>query len=259
MVDFSFSMNQLEYFLLIMVRIASFVYIAPVFGNSAVTRRVKIGISFFVSILLYGIVPHPELSYEGVIGYSICVVKETITGLLIGFSANICSSILLFAGNIIDMDIGLSMATEFNPDMSTQITITGNFYYYMVMLLLVASDMHTYVLRAACDSFYLIPVGQTAFEWDNLLATMTKYMSDLVIIGFRIFLPVFACIMVLNCILGIMAKVAPQMNMFAVGMQLKVLVGLTVIFLTIFLIPHIANFIFEEIKTMVGMVIESMY
>jgi flagellar biosynthetic protein FliR len=65
--------------------------------------------------------------------------------------------------------------------------------------------------------------------------------------------------MVLNCILGIMAKVAPQMNMFAVGVQLKVLVGLTVIFLTIFLVPNIANFIFREIKTMVGMVIESMY
>jgi flagellar biosynthetic protein FliR len=56
-----------------------------------------------------------------------------------------------------------------------------------------------------------------------------------------------------------MAKVAPQMNMFAVGVQLKVLVGLTVIFLTIFLVPDIANFIFREIKTMVGMVIESMY
>jgi flagellar biosynthetic protein FliR len=102
-------------------------------------------------------------------------------------------------------------------------------------------------------------VGGTDFAWDNLLSAMTRYMGDLFVIGFRIFLPVFACIMILNCILGIMAKVAPQMNMFAVGMQLKVLVGLTVIFLTIFLIPHIANFIFEEIKTMVGMVIESMY
>jgi flagellar biosynthetic protein FliR len=157
------------------------------------------------------------------------------------------------------MDIGLSMATEFNADMSTEATITGDFYYYIVMLLLVISDMHTYVLRAACDSFYLIPIGGVVFEWDNLLATMTKYMADLCIIGFRIFLPVFACIMVLNCILGIMAKVAPQMNMFAIGVQLKVLVGMTVIFLTIFLVPNIANFIFQEIKTMVGMVIESMY
>jgi flagellar biosynthetic protein FliR len=259
MVDVSFSLDNFEYFLLILVRISAFVYVAPIFGNTAVPRRTRVGLSFFVTLLLYNIVPRSELSYESVVGYAVCVVQEAIAGLLIGFAANICSSIILFAGNIIDMDIGLSMATEFNMDMSTEITITGNFYYYIVMLLLVVSDMHTYVLRAACDSFYLIPVGGVVFEWDNLLTTMMKYMSDMFVIGFRIFLPVFACIMVLNCILGIMAKVAPQMNMFAVGVQLKVLVGLTVIFLTIFLVPHIANFIFQEIKTMVGMVIESLY
>jgi flagellar biosynthetic protein FliR len=259
MVNITFSLANFEYFLLILVRIASFAYVAPVFGNTAVPARMKIGLSFFVAVLLYDAVPHGTLDYESVIGYAVLVVKEAVTGLLIGFAANICSSIIMFAGNIIDMDIGLSMATEFNPDMNMEITISGDFYYYIVMLLLIISDMHTYVLRAACDSFYLIPIGGAVFEWDNLLATMTKYMTDLCVIGFRIFLPVFACIMVLNCILGIMAKVAPQMNMFAIGVQLKVLVGMTVIFLTIFLIPNIANFIFEEIKTMVGMVIESMY
>ena len=65
--------------------------------------------------------------------------------------------------------------------------------------------------------------------------------------------------MILNCVLGIMAKVAPQMNMFSVGIQLKILAGLIVMFLTIFLLPSIANFIFREIKTMVVMVIEGMY
>ena len=58
-------------------------------------------------------------------------------------------------------------------------------------------------------------------------------MGDLFVIGFRIFLPFFACIMVLNCVLGIMAKVAPQMNMFVVGMQLKVFVGLVLLFLLV--------------------------
>jgi flagellar biosynthetic protein FliR len=259
MVNITFSLANFEYFLLILVRIASFSYVAPVFGNTAVPARMKIGLSFFVAVLLYNVVPHSTLDYESVIGYAVLVVKETITGLLIGFAANICSSIIMFAGNIIDMDIGLSMATEFNPDMNMEITISGDFYYYIVMLLLIISDMHTYVLRAACDSFYLIPIGGTVFEWDNLLGTMTKYMTDLCVIGFRIFLPVFACIMVLNCILGIMAKVAPQMNMFSVGMQLKVLVGFTVLFLTSYLLTGVADLIFREMKTMVKLFAEGMY
>lgn len=259
MIDFTFSLDNFEYLLLILVRISSFVFVAPIVGHPAVPNRTKIGLSFFVSILIYNVVPHPELDYVSVVGYAVCVLQEGITGLIIGFAANICNSIILFAGNIIDMDMGLSMATQFNPDMNTEATISGDFYYYIVMILLILSDMHTYVLRAACDSFYVIPIGGAVFEWDNLVTTMVKYLTDLCIIGFRIFLPVFACMMILNCILGVMAKVAPQMNMFAVGIQLKVLVGMGVIFLTIFMIPDIANFIFREIKTMVGMVIESMY
>lgn len=65
--------------------------------------------------------------------------------------------------------------------------------------------------------------------------------------------------MILNCVLGIMAKVAPQMNMFSVGMQLKVLVGFVVIFLTVFLLPDIANMILKEIKLMVRLIAEGMY
>ena len=249
MIDYSFSMADFEYFLLILVRIASFMYIAPFFGDSAVPSRVKIGLSAIVAVFMYNIIERPELSYISTIGYAMLVVKEGITGLLIGFSAYICNSIVVFAGNLIDMDIGLSMATEFNPSMNTESTITGNFYYYIILLLLMVSDMHTYLLRAVCDSFSV----------DHLMTAMTKYMTDLFVIGFRIFLPFFACMMILNCILGIMAKVAPQMNMFSVGIQIKLLVGFVVLFLTIYLVPSIANFIINEIKTMVVLIIEGMY
>ena len=179
--------------------------------------------------------------------------------MLIGFAANICNSIVLFAGNIIDMDIGLSMATEFNPDMGTESTLTGSLYYYLVLLLLVSSNLHTYLIRAIADSFTVIPIAGQKFAWDHLLKAMVQYMGDLFVIGFRIFLPFFACIMILNCVLGIMAKVAPQMNMFSVGMQLKVLVGFVVLFLTVFLLPSVADYIFSEIKTMVKLIAEGMY
>lgn len=259
MVDVSFSLVGFEYFLLILVRIASFVFAAPILGQRGIPRQIKIGLSVFVSILLYNVVSHPELEYVSVVGYAVYVLREGITGLLIGYAANICSSIVLFAGHMVDVDIGLSMATQFNPDMNSEMTITGNIYYYMVMLLLLISDMHLWVLRAVCDSYYLVPIGGTDFQMDGLLAAMMRYISDLFIIGFRIFLPIFACIMILNCILGIMAKVSPQMNMFAVGIQLKVLVGMGILFLTIFMLPRVADFVYVEIKNMVGLFIDSMY
>ena len=84
-------------------------------------------------------------------------------------------------------------------------------------------------------------------------------MIHYIIIGFRIFLPIFAVIMIMNCVLGVMAKVAPQMNMFSIGIQLKVLVGYVVLFLVIFLFPSVAEMVFEEIQKMVVLFIEGMY
>ena len=259
MVNFTFTLDNFEYFLLILVRITCFVYVAPLLGQTGIPNQVKIGLSFFTSILLYSVVARPEFSYESVVGYAVVVLKEGITGLLIGFAANICNSIVLFAGTVIDMDIGLSMASEFNPDMGTEVTLTGNFYYYLVMILMITSNFHTYLIQAIADSFSVIPIAGQVFDWDHMLNTIVRYMGDIFVIGFRIFLPFCACIMILNCVLGIMAKVAPQMNMFSVGMQLKVLVGFMVIFLTVFLLPDVANMILKEIKTMVRLIAEGMY
>lgn len=259
MVNYSFSLLTFEYFLLILVRISCFVFIAPFYGMQNVPGRVKIGLSFFVSLILFQVLPETSVEYTGIVGYSIIVVKEGITGLLIGFAANICNSIILLAGNLLDMNIGFSMAMEYNPQMQTQASVSANLYNYLLLLLLVVSNMHHYILRALTDSYRLIPVNGQVFRWDHLLQGMITYMGDSFVIAFRIILPVFACIMILNCILGIMAKVSPQMNMFAVGMQLKVLLGLTVMFLTIGLLGNISDFVFDEMKRTIVSVIRGMY
>lgn len=259
MIDYSFSLIDFEYILLILVRIASFIFVAPFFSQRGVPAQAKIGLAFFSAIIVYGAVPHPTLEYGGVLGYGYAVLQEGITGLLIGFAAYICNSIVVFAGSLIDMDIGLSMAQQFNPDMSMQMTSTGTLYYYLVFAMLIATNMHHYILQAVCDSFYVAPIGGAVFQWDELLFAMTTYMIDLFVIGFRIFLPVFAVIMIMNCILGVMAKVAPQMNMFSIGIQLKILAGLVVIFVTIFLFPGVTDMVFHEMKKMVVLVIEGLY
>lgn len=212
-----------------------------------------------VSLLLYQILPKTALDYEGVFGFGVIIIKEGITGLLIGFAANVCNSIILLAGNMIDMEIGLSMATEFDPMTNTQVNITGQLYNYFILLLLIITDMHHYILRAVVDSYELIPVNGQVFDWDHLFTSFLMYMTDMFVIAFRIILPVFVVMMILNSILGIMAKVAPQMNMFAIGMQLKILVGFLVLFLTIRLLPNISNFIFTEMKKLMVAFIEGMY
>lgn len=259
MVNYSFSLITFEYFILILVRISCFIYIAPFFGMQNTPGRVKIGLSVFISFLLFQIIPKESLGYTGIVGYSIIVLKEGITGLLIGFAANICNSIIVFSGKVIDMEIGLAMANMYDPTTQTQSGLTGTMYNYFIMLLLIGTDMHHYILRALIDTYQLIPVNGAVFDWDHLMGSMAMFVSDLMVLGFRIVLPIFACSMILNCILGIMAKVAPQMNMFAVGIQLKILLGFGIMFLTVTLLPSIANMIFTEMKRMIVSVVEGMF
>ena len=258
MIQYDFSYNDLLYFLLIFVRVASFVFIAPFFSMGNTPTRVRAGLSFFIAILLYHTLPETELVYSGLLEYTIIVLKEVITGLLLGFGTNFCTSIMSFAGQIVDMDIGLSMASMYDPTTKQQTSISGVIYNYMIMLMLIISGMYRYLLSAFVEAYTLIPINGMVFRFNKMLTSFISFMTDFVVIGFRICLPVFIVMVLLNAILGVLAKVSPQLNMFAVGIQLKILVGLGVLFLTMTMLPDAAGFVFDQMKKVMVSFVESM-
>ena len=83
-------------------------------------------------------------------------------------------------------------------------------------------------------------------------------MFDYILISFRICLPIVASIMLLNAVLGVLTKTAPQIHMFSVGIQLKIFVGMSVLMITIGLLPSVSEYIFKEMRTMVTVMVESM-
>ncbi len=258
MLDYSFSYADLEFFLLILIRVASFIFSAPFFSMSNTPRNVRIGLSFFVALLLYHVVPEQRVVYDTLIGYFVIVMKETITGILIGFAANLSFSVVAFAGHIADMEMGLSMASLMDPATKQNTSITGIYYNYTVMLMLMISGLHRYLLKALAETYTLIPVNGAVFRSDGLLSSMLEFMANYIIIGFRICLPIFAVMIILNAVLGVLAKVSPQMNMFAVGIQMKVLVGLSILFFSTSMLPSAANFIYEQMQHIVSVFVEVM-
>lgn len=259
MVNIQFTQGNLEQLLLIFVRISAFIFTAPFYSVNNVPRRVKALFAFFIAIVIYPVLPKGSLAYSTVIEYAIIVLRETIAGLLIGLSANICYSIIAFAGKIIDMDIGFAMVSVLDPISKEQTSITGTFYNYIFMLVLVCSDMPHYLLRAIIDAYQLIPLGNVQFDMNGLYRSFVTYLGDYMVIGFRIVLPIFAVTLVANIILAILAKVAPQMNMFVIGIQLKIFMGLITILLTIGMFNNVSNYIFTEMKKMIVSMIQGMY
>ena len=241
----SITLQQLEFFLMIVVRMAGFIYTAPFFGLRNVPLRVKTGLTIALAVVMFYVLPYEPLEYVGVIGFALLVVEETLCGLILGFVANICYQILAFSGQILDMEIGFSMVNEMDPVTSAQVTVSGNMYSYAVMLMMMITYMHHYLLDALIDTYTLVPIGKAAIN-PMIYSVVVELIGQYFVLGFRIVLPVFAAMLIVNSVLAILARVAPQLSMFVIGIQLKVFVGLAVMVVMIKMIPGIASLIFDK-------------
>lgn len=244
-----FTLQQFEFYLVILARIAAFIYAAPFFSMNTVPQRVKIGLSAVLAYLVFTIFPYQPLEYSGALGYLFLVASNVLVGVVLGLFANIATYILSFAGQIMDMQIGFSMATEYDPATRNTVSLTSNIYNYAVLLIMLVARLHYYIIEAIVDSFELIPLNGVALNTE-IYKLMVQFVTDFCVIGFRIALPVFAAMMIVNAVLAILAKVAPQMNMFVIGIQLKVLIGLAVLVVITLQLDAISDFIFDQMLSM---------
>ena len=259
MIDHTFSYTDLEYFLLIFVRISCFVVTAPFFSIQNIPRRAKAGWSFFLAFIVYQTMDmHVVPQYNTLYGYAALVLKEAIAGLMIGFFANICNSVINLAGRLADMEIGISMISLLDPTTREQTGFTGVLYQYSIMLIMMVTNLHHYFIRAMSETFTIIPIGMARFSSDKIMTVIMQYLDDYVFIAFRICLPVVATIMLTNAVLGILVKTAPQINMFSVGIQIKLFIGLATLMITIGVLPSASDFIFNEMKVMMTAVVRSL-
>ena len=253
----SFTVEYLEYIMLVFIRVASLVAVSPFFSSKEFTLKLKAYIALFLSIIVVNTLDYHSVQYNSVLGYCGLALTEAITGILIGMGSMLCLYILNFSGHMIDMEIGFSMVQEMDPTTNAASTVTSNLYSYVFMLFFLVSDMHYFIIDALYDSYQLIPIGGARFS-GNLYTIIITYITDYFIIGFRIILPIFACILVINIVLGILAKIAPQMNMFVIGMQLKIMVGLFLVFITLQLFSGVSDFLFQEMQKMTQYFIQNM-
>lgn len=241
----NFTVENLEFLLAILVRISAFLIVAPVFSLRDFPVRGKLLLSAAVAIVVYFVTPYEPLVYGGVIGYAVLIIKEAVVGLILGLFANLAYYILSLAGQLIDMEVGLSNTQELDPQSQVSVTISSTILNYSVIMTLIVTNMHLFILKAVIDSFTAIPVGGLVLK-EAIFQQYLAYMGSYMILAFRIVLPEFAAMLVVNTILAILAKAAPQLNMFVIGFQLKIFVGITVLVIMLLLLPGISDMIFEN-------------
>ncbi len=225
-------LNSVELFLLIFVRMTGLFVIAPIFGRNMPTY-IKIGIALTSAILMASVVKVDHvIEINGYLLYAFYIIKEFIVGLVIGFVAYAFFTSIYIAGQIIDMQIGFGMVNVFDPITNIQVPITANLYYMVAMLIFLATNGHHILLKALYQSFRLIPIASAGMG-PNMKDNIIEVFRQMFSIGFKIAAPILAAILIADVVLGIISKTIPQMNVFVLGMPLKILVGLILIMITI--------------------------
>lgn len=257
MIEKTFSIYHWEYYLMILVRVMGVIAYAPIFGTFPVTRRARLFIGVAIAYIMIAIHPYEPLNYTTFLEYTIILIKELVVGITMGFTANITLTIINMAGQFIDREMGFSMVSSFDSNFNTETTITAQYYEMLVMVIMLCSNMHYYIISALADSFILIPVGNVVIDTGQLFDTMMSYISTYFVISLRICLPILVATIIVSVVLGVLAKTAPQMNMFVIGIQLKIFVGFAVLFVTLQFLPTVTNYVYEQMQDIVEKVMQS--
>lgn len=236
----------IDTFLLILVRVLGMILIMPFMNNKNVPNMSKVAFSFFFSVILMTIIPiDSQISSVYLLDYGLYIIKEFLTGWVIGFGVFVAFSILTLAGQFIDYQIGFSMVNVFDPLSQTQITITGNLYYFLFLMIFLTSRSYYYIFKGLVSSFYFIPLGQMTVSV-SLFDDFLLFFNTFFLIALQIAAPIFFVMILTNAVLGILARTVPQLNMFVIGFPLKILLGLLVLFITLYLFGNVSEIVIEE-------------
>ncbi|TYQ13174.1 UNVERIFIED_CONTAM: flagellar biosynthetic protein FliR [Acetivibrio alkalicellulosi] len=242
-------LNGIEVFLLVFVRMTGLFVIAPIFGRRNIPAYFKIGFSFMLALMLVSSLEVKNVLYfSNVYEYFILVLKEFVVGITLGYVSYAIFSAIYLAGQLIDMKVGFGVVNVIDPLSNIQVPITSTFYFIVCMLVFLICNGHHILIRALFYSYDYVPLGEVFFS-NELLNDIIRIFGNIFLISFRISGPVVAAILISDVALGILSKTVPQLNVFVVGMPLKILLGLSVMMLTI---PMFISLIESLIRGMDG-------
>ena len=205
---------------------------APVLSSRAVPMRVKVALALFVALACQATIPS-SLEYSIASPNALGVVfQQVLIGLSIGFAVRLVFAAMELAGEVVGFQMGLNFAAFFDPSLNSQSSAVARFFGQMATLLFVVLNGHIMVLMAVTKSFKAFPVNP---RFLNTMTSMQLYRlgADLFASALWIALPMVAMLLFVNLALGVISRVAPQINIFAVGFPVTLVVGIVGIAVTL--------------------------
>ncbi len=225
------SVAQAQLFFLAFTRIMAIIIHIPVLGGQNIPSQVRIGLGFVLALVLIPWQPlSPEAAPTGWMAYSIAIGKEIFIGTLIGYAADLAFGAIQMAGGAMGLGSGFESSRIFNPSMGDAGSVFDQIFIMTATMLFLVIDGHHLVLIALQKTFEAIPLnGDLPF---NGLETIMVTTSTFIMAGIHLALPVMTALILADLTLGLLARIAPQIQVYFLGLPVKVVVSLLTLSMT---------------------------
>lgn len=232
--------------ILVFTRIAAMFSIIPVFGARNTPTMTKIGLILSLSLIMVPIQLETfDVQMDTFIEFGALMINESIVGFSMGLVTLIIMNVFYLAGSLVDRNIGFAMVSVVSAQDESQMPVSANLYYIFAMMIFVVTNVHHELIRAIVDSYKVMPIG-AAPSMGLVAFNYVEVLSFTFEMGFRMAAPFILTVLIANILLGLLSKAMPGMNVFMIGMPLKILVGLFLFTVLMSSYPKFITFIFDE-------------
>jgi flagellar biosynthetic protein FliR len=226
-------LEQFQTFLVVTSRVAGFIAAIPVIVAAQTPVRIKVGLVFAISLVLFPIMADavPKMSFAP-LPFAMLIISELLLGLLLGLVSRLIFTAVEFGATVVGFQMGFAAANVFDPQSERQLALLSQFQNVFAILIFLAINGHHLFLQTAVMSYDFLPPGQLDLSGEAIpyLMQLTSHMFT---IGVQFSAPVLAVLLLSGLILGSLARVFPQLNVFLLSFPINIGVGFIVIALTL--------------------------
>ncbi|APH05244.1 flagellar biosynthetic protein FliR [Bacillus weihaiensis] len=241
-------------FLLVFMRVSAFFVTLPIFSYRNIPNTHKIGFAFILAWIMFISLDPPEILIDG--QFFMLLIKEALFGLLIGFSAYFILAAIQIAGSFIDFQMGFAIANVIDPQTGAQSPLIGQFLYTFALLFMLTTNAHYLLLDGVFYSYQFVPIDQLYLPLGegDVIEFIVESFNSMFIIAFQMSIPVVGSLFLVDIALGIVARTVPQLNIFVVGLPLKIGVSFIMLILVMGALFMLMRELFETMTyTMRGL------
>jgi flagellar biosynthetic protein FliR len=215
--------------------------VAPIYGASSFPVRIRVVLAVLVTAALYPVLePVKDIEPVSLQGF-IVLAQQVVIGGAMGFSLQMAFQLLVIAGEAIAMTMGLGFARMMDPQNGVQVPVVAQYFIIIATLLFLSMNGHLLLLQMVIQSFEIIPVSETGMVRDGLW-TIVSWGSQMFIGAMLVALPAVTALLMVNIAMGVITRAAPQLNIFAVGFPLMLLLGFVLLLTTLpSVLPQFSN------------------